>query len=129
MILAGEVACFRNNIKAKMSLGKYDDPAALAEYDDWKTVLKLAPKFVKKWLLPILRVISKGVSKDKSPIDILKDIIVQLEKTGKKNKNKNKGNEAEEEEKESSGSGDPENASQEDMNGADEFDIKGPQEW
>ena len=32
-----------------MSLGKYDDPAALAEYDDWKTVLKLAPKFVKKW--------------------------------------------------------------------------------
>jgi len=45
--------------------------------------------FLSLRLLPILRVISKGVSNDKSPIDILKDIIVQLEKTGKKNKNKN----------------------------------------
>ena len=86
-------------------------------------------------LLPILKVILKGVSKGKSPVDVIIDIIKKLENIGEKSEKENKENEEEKEEKEekegkeNSGSGNPDNESQEDLNGAHEFNIKGPQEW
>ncbi|XP_078367192.1 uncharacterized protein LOC144651173 [Oculina patagonica] len=143
MILAGEVACFPTDVRAKSSFTQ-DDAAALEKYDDWRSILKKIPNF----LFPILRKILKGIANSEDPMDILLSILGEdskkkknkknkKNKKGRKNKNKkenneNENNENKEEEpkpEENAESEKPEKESQEDMKQSDKHQINGPQDW
>ncbi|XP_078351115.1 uncharacterized protein LOC144635871 [Oculina patagonica] len=140
MILAGEVACFPTDVRAKSSFTQYD-AAALEKYDDWRAILKKIPNF----LFPILRKILKGIANSEDPMDILLSILGEdsKKKKNKKNKkgrkkknekenNENENNENKEEEpkpEENAESEKPEKESQEDMKQSDKHQINGPQDW
>ncbi|XP_078367181.1 uncharacterized protein LOC144651163 [Oculina patagonica] len=91
MILAGEVACFPTDVRAKSSFTQ-DDAAALEKYDDWRSMLKWLPKFVIRFLVKLF----KGIARSDDPMDIVIAILEDLEgvftkdKKNKKKKNKNR---------------------------------------